>query len=274
MTAISASAPAIPVSAQHRRAGLPQAVRSEWTKFWSVRSSAWSLLVMLVAVLGICVLATTVGTGGPHDHVQDPTRRSLTGLFLAQFAIGVLGVLVMSAEYGTGSIRSTLAAMPRRPVVLSAKIVVFGFVSVLAGQLLSFAAFFVGQALLPSAAGHATLSQPGVARAVAGSGMFIAVLGMLALGLATILRHTAGAIAAFVAIVLVLPLIVQALPTSIIHAVTRYLPEAIGLNMLSTTSSPFAGTPIFSPWTGLAVLVGYAVATLTVGGWLMARRDA
>jgi ABC-2 type transport system permease protein len=274
MTTISVPSPAIPVSGLQGRAGLRQTVRSEWTKFWSVRSTAWSLVVMLVAVLGICILATTVGTSGPHDHVLDPTRRSLTGLFLAQLAIGVLGVLVMSAEYGTGSIRSTLAATPRRPVVLGAKIIVLGFVSLVAGQLLSFMAFFIGQALLPSAVGHATLSQPGVARAVAGSGLFIAVLGLLALGLATIIRHTAGAIAAFVGIVLVLPLVVQALPTSIIHAVTRYLPEAIGLNILSTTSSPFAGTPIFSPWAGLAILFGYAVASLVVGGWIMTRRDA
>lgn len=273
MTAISVPA-AAPVSLPHGRAGLRQAVRSEWTKFWSVRSTAWSLVVMLVAVLGICVLATTVGTGGPHTHVQDPTRRSLTGLFIAQLAIGVLGVLVMSAEYGTGSIRSTLAAMPRRPVVLSAKIIVLGVVSLVVGQVLSFTAFFLGQALLPSVVGHATLSQPGVARAVVGSGIFLAVLGLLALGLATIIRHTAGAIAAYVAIVLVLPLIVQALPTSIVHAVTRYLPEAIGLNILSTNSSPFAGTPIFSPWVGLAILSGYAVAALAIGGRLMVRRDA
>jgi ABC-2 type transport system permease protein len=273
MTAMPVPA-APPMSVRHGRAGLRQAVRAEWTKFWSVRSTAWSLVVMLVAVVGICILATTVGTSGAQDHVQDPTRRSLTGLFLAQLAIGVLGVLVMSAEYGTGSIRSTLSAMPRRPVVLSAKIIVLGIVSLVVGQLLSFTAFFVGQALLPSAVGHATLSQPGVTRAVAGSGLFLAALGLLALGLATIIRHTAGAIAAFVAIVLVLPLIVQALPTSIVHAVTRYLPEAIGLNILSTTSSPFAGTPIFSPWVGLAILVGYAVAALAFGGWLMVRRDA
>lgn len=273
MTATAVAA-ARPAAVGHGRAGLRQAVRSEWTKFWSVRSTPWSLVVMLVAVLGICALATTVGTGAPGDHVADPTRRSLTGLFLAQLAIGVLGVLVMSAEYGTGSIRSTLSGMPRRPVVLGAKIIVLGAVSLVAGQLLSFMAFFLGQALLPVAVGHATLSQPGVARAVVGSGLFLAVLGLFALGLATIIRHTAGAIATYVGILLVLPLIVQALPTSIVHAVTRYLPEAMGLNILSTTTSPFAGTPVFSPWVGLLILAGYAAALLSVGGWLMVRRDA
>ncbi len=268
-----AQAPAVAQSPRGR-AGIKGTVRSEWTKFWSVRSTVWSLAVMTVAVIGICVLATTVGTGNPGEHVADPTRRSLTGLFLGQLAIGVLGVMVISAEYGTGSIRSTFAAMPRRPVVLTAKVAVFGLVAIVVGQVLSIAAFFLGQALLPSSVGHATLSQPGVTRAVFGSGLYIAALGLLALGLGTIIRHTAGAIAAFVGVVLVLPLIVQALPTSIVHAVTRYLPEAVGLSMLSTDTTPFAGTPIFNPWAGLALVAGYAVAALALGAWLMVKRDA
>jgi len=256
------------------RAGFFQAIRSEWTKFWSVRSTPWSLGITVLAVIGVCLLATGVATGGAHDNVPDPTRRSLTGMFLGQFAIGVLGVLVMSAEYGTGSIRSTLAAIPRRPLVLGAKAAVFGFVALVVGQVLSFAAFFLGQAMLPSTVYRATLGQPGVTRAVVGSGLFLCVLGLLALGLATVIRHTAGAIAAYAGLLLVLPLIVQALPNSLVHAITRYLPEAIGLTILSTRTSPFAGTPIFSPWTGLAVLVAYAAGLLMFGGWLMVRRDA
>ena len=86
---------------------------AEWTKFWTVRSTMWTLVAMAVAVLGLCVLATC--TIRPDEIIGDPTRRSLVGIFLGQLIFGVLGVLVMSAEYGTGSIRSTLAAVPRRP---------------------------------------------------------------------------------------------------------------------------------------------------------------
>jgi hypothetical protein len=257
------------------RAGLRHALRSEWTKFWSVRSTAWSLAITIVAVIGICVLATTVATNGHHDQVADPTRRSLTGFFLGQFAIGVLGVLVMSAEYGTGSIRSTLAAMPRRPVVLTAKVVVFGAVALVVSEALAFGAFFIGQTLLPGSVGHAALGQPGVTRAVVESGLYLAVLGLLALGLATVIRHTAGAIAAYAGVLLVLPIIISALPSSLMNAVTRYLPANIGLTILSTTQTGHLfSTPVFSPWIGLAILAAYAAAILALGCWLMVRRDA
>jgi ABC-2 type transport system permease protein len=271
VTAVPATASSIPKG----RAGLPQALRSEWTKFWSVRSTVWSLAVTIVAVLAICVLATTVATHGPHSHVEDPARRSLTGFFLAQFAIGVLGVLVMSAEYGTGSIRSTLAAMPRRPVVLAAKVIVFGLVALVVSEALAFGAFFLGQTLLPVAVGRATLGQPGVARAVIGSGIYLALLGLFALGLGSIIRHTAGAIAAYAGFLLVLPIVVSALPSSIPHAINRYLPQNIGLTVITTRDvNNFFSSPIFGPWAGLAILAGYVVFLLVVGGWLMVHRDA
>jgi ABC-2 type transport system permease protein len=122
--------------------------------------------------------------------------------------------------------------------------------------------------------GSASLGQSGVLRAVVGGGLYLAVLGLLALGLATIIRHTAGAISTFVGVVLVLPLIVQALPTSISDAVARYLPANIGLVMFSTHGSPDRVGPAFSPWAGFALLVLYTVVTLGVGGWVFVRRDA
>ena len=213
---------------------------AEWTKLWSVRSTMWTLVATVVAVVGLCALGT--GTVNPSEIIDDPTRRSLIGIFLGQLIFGVLGVLVMSAEYGTGTIRATLSAVPRRPVVLSAKVVVFGAVAVVVSEILAFTAFAVGQAILSakhavgssaavaqraqqlgvkvphdiqaalSSSGSASLGQAGVLRAVVGAGLYLAVLGLMALGLATIIRHTAGAISAFVGVVLVLPLIVQALP--------------------------------------------------------------
>jgi ABC-2 type transport system permease protein len=106
------------------RAGLRRAMAAEWTKLWSVRSTIWTLVATVVAVLGLCAIST--GTVSASDIIEDPTRRSLIGIFLGQLIFGALGVLVMSAEYGTGTIRATLSALPRRPVVLTAKVLVFG----------------------------------------------------------------------------------------------------------------------------------------------------
>jgi hypothetical protein len=247
--------------------------------------------------------ALSTGTVSSSDIIGDPTARSLIGIFLGQLVFGVLGVLIMSAEYGTGTIRATLSAVPRRPVVLAAKILVFGAVAVVVSEVLAFGAFGLGQALLsakhslgPSAAitkhahqlglriphnvqgllstGSASLGQPGVTRAVVGAGLYLAVLGLLALGLATIIRHTAGAISAFVGVVLVLPLIVEALPTSISNAVARYLPANIGRVMFSTHGVPDSIGPAFSPWTGFALLVLYTLVVLAVGCWVLVHRDA
>jgi ABC-2 type transport system permease protein len=288
------------VALPHGRVGLRQAMAAEWTKLWSVRSTMWTLAATGLAVVGLCALST--GTVSASDIIEDPTRRSLIGVFLGQLIFGVLGVLIMSAEYGTGTIRATLSAVPRRNVVLAAKVLVFGAVAVVVSEVLAFSAFGIGQAILSAkhavgsaavakhahdlgqqvphqfqsllSSGSASLGQPGVLRAVVGAGLYLAVLGLLALGLATVIRHTAGAISAFVGVVLVLPLIVQALPTSISDAVARYLPANIGLVMFSTHGVPDRIGHAFSPWAGFGLLFFYAVAALALGGWVLARRDA
>ena len=282
------------------RVGLRRAMAAEWTKLWSVRSTLWTLIATGFAVVGLCALTT--GTVNPSEIIDDPTRRSLIGVFLGQLIFGVLGVLVMSAEYGTGTIRATLSAVPRRNVVLAAKILVFGAVAVVVSEVLTFSAFGMGQAILSAkhavgsagavqkahqlglqvppqfkamlGTGSASLGQPGVTRAVIGAGLYLAVLGLLALGIATIIRHTAGAISAFVGVVLVLPLIVQALPTSISNAVARYLPANIGLVMFSTHGLPDRIGPAFSPWAGFGLLCLYAAVLLAVGSFVLVRRDA
>jgi hypothetical protein len=283
------------------RVGLRGAMAAEWTKFWSVRSTLWTLVATAVAVVGLCTLTT--GTVSPTDVIDDPTRRSLIGIFLGQLIFGVLGVLVMTAEYGTGTIRATLSAVPRRPAVLTAKILVFGAVAVVVSEILTFSAFAIGQAILSAknavgsaaavpqraqqlgikvphqfqgalSSGSASLGQPGVLRAVVGAGLYLAVLGLLALGLGTIIRHTAAAISTFVGIVLVLPLIAQALPASIGHPVARYLPANIGFVMFSTHGVPDDFGSAFSPWNGFALLVLYTVVTLGIGYWVLVRRDA
>ena len=254
-------------------------MRSEWTKMRSVRSTIWTLVAMAVITLGIAIIAGAVIPGQWHTFSAsqratfDPASISMRGLLFGQLVIGVLGVMVMSAEYGTGTIRATLAAIPNRPLVVATKAAVFAIVAVVVGQVLSFAAFFITQVLLTSPAPHASLGQPGVLRAVVGSGLIIPVLGLFALGLATIIRHTAGAITAYVGTLLVLPITLDALPSSISHPILNCLPLQIGSTMSSVVSSPGSGWTL-GPWAGFGLLCLYALAALVVGSWLMIRRDA
>lgn len=272
MTAVATSAEVTTPPAGHR-AGLLQATRGEWTKFWSVRSTPWSLAATALIVLGICVLATATRNAG--DFANDPTRVSLFGFNFAQVAVGVLGTLVMSSEYSTGAIRSTLSAMPRRPVVLAAKVIVFGAVIAVVGEALSFVTFFTGQAILSGIHDGASIGSPGALRAVVTSGLYVVLVGLLALGLATMIRYTAATITAFIAILLVIPLIIGAFPTGFQNAVDRYLPATIGA--VSFSAFPPArlnNTPLLGPWVGLGVLALYAIVSLVAGGFLMARRDS
>jgi hypothetical protein len=268
---------AVPPGHQHFTGSL----RAEWTKLRSVRSTVWCVVAAVAGGIGIGILATsseasTWRNGGIIEQVLfDPTSISLTGLLFAQLAVGVLGVLTMSAEYGTGTIRATLGAVPRRPAVLLAKVVVFGAMALAVSEAVSFAAFFIGQAILSGSTPTATLSQPGVARAVVGGGLYLTVLGLLALGLATVIRHTAGTIFTFVAILLILPLVVSAFPAKYGHPVGKFLPATIGAAMTATTARGAHQDflPSFPPWRGFGVLCAYAVAALVVGGVLMVRRD-
>jgi len=256
--------------------GMSGLLRSEWTKLRTVRSTMWTLGVTLVLGIGLSALATAEtrahwSSMGPGDRLSfDATQTSLIGVFFGQFTIGILGVLVMSAEYGTGTIRATLSAAPRRPLVLAAKASVFGAVALVVSELVAFVAYFLGQALLSAPATHTTIGSPGALRAVAGSGLYLCVLGLLALGLAAIIRHTAGAISAFIGILLVLPLVVAALPNSFGNEIERFLPAHIGQAIVSLQTGPRS----FAPWPGFFLLCGYAALSLLLGGYLLVRRDA
>ncbi len=259
-----------------------QLLHSEWIKLRTVRSTMWTLVVTVAAVVGIGALATAVTAhqwkqGGIIDRIGfDPTARSLAGLFLGQITIGVLGVLAMSAEYSSGTIRATLAAAPNRPLVLACKAAVFAAVALVTSEVLTFAAFLLGQELLKGSTPYATLGQPGVLRAVAGAGLVLTIVGLFALALATIIRHTAGSIAAYVGVMLVLPLITQAFPASIQKDVIKFLPLVIAERMGATVSTvrDFGPAQPFAPWVGFAILCGYTVALFIIGGVLLVRRDA
>jgi ABC-type transport system involved in multi-copper enzyme maturation permease subunit len=250
-------------------------MRSEWTKLESVRSTKWTLGLTILIGLGVSAIAAAETTShwndpGSHHFGFDPTSLSLTGVFIAQLIIGVLGVMVMSAEYTTGTIRATFSAAPRRTEVLIAKTIVFGAVALAVAMVTAFFSFFVGQALLTAPAVHATLSTPNALRQVVGIGLFLGIVGLFAMALATIIRRTAGSISAFVAILLVLPSILRALPNSLYDAIVKFMPSNIGNAMVSTGSQSNS----FSPWVGLLVMLGYTAALLVIGGVLMKRRDA
>ena len=237
----------------------------------------WTLLAMVIISVGVSVIAA-IAVSGRWSSMSlgerlnfDPTGRSLRGLLFSQLVIGVLGVLVMSAEYSTGTIRATLSAVPHRSVVVATKSAVFAVLGLVVGETLSFAAFLLGQTLLKSPAPHATLTQPGVLRAVVGGGLVIAVMGLFALGLAAIIRHTAGAITAYVGTLLILPLLVAALPSSMSEPINKYLPLTIGHAMTSVSRG--VDPSLLSPWIGFFVLCAYALGALVVGGALMVRRD-
>ena len=255
-------------------------VRSEWIKFRSLRSTVYTLAAAAVLLVGLGLLFSAFQSGqlsGPGNGggppAEDPTSVTLSGVLLAQLVIGSLGVLFTAGEYSTGMIRSSLAAVPRRLPVLWAKALVFAGVVFAATTIAAFLAFFGGQAVL-SAGGAATasLGDPGVLRAVFGAAVDLTGIGLLGLALGALLRTTAGAISTLFGVVLLLPGVLQLLPTGFSSAVGPYLPSSA----ISAFTTPVAapGSDLLGPWTGLAVFVGYIVVLLGLAAFTLRKRDA
>jgi ABC-type transport system involved in multi-copper enzyme maturation permease subunit len=258
------------------RVTLPHVLLSEWTKLRSVRSTRWSFFTALLLTIGIPVLVSFITRShwshmSPHEQAdRHPLDVALVGTQIAQLAIGVLGVLVISAEYSTGMIRASMTAVPRRLPVLWAKTAVFAaftFVLMLPAVLL---AFFLSQSILRA---HHILeisfTHPGVARTVCAGAVFLALIGVFALGLGAIVRNTAGGIALFAAILFVIPPLLLLLPSSWNDAISPYLPSNAAESII--TLSPGSGS--LSPWVGFFVLLGYAAASIAVAAALLVRRD-
>jgi ABC-type transport system involved in multi-copper enzyme maturation permease subunit len=254
-------------------------INSEWIKLRSLRSTVFAILGALVCTIGLGLLISALrahdinqhgGIGqavGPHF---DPTLVSLRGVYLAQLAIGVLGVLVITGEYSTGMIRATLAAVPKRLPVLWAKALVFGVTVFIVMGIASLIAFEGGQALLHSAGFHVGLGSPGAARAVLGAALYLTIVGLLGVGLGFLLRNTAGAIATLFGLLLVLPAIAQALPTSLYNDTFKYLPMVAGTQGFTTVKD----STLLTPWAGLGVFAIYGVVAITAGALMLKRRDA
>jgi hypothetical protein len=244
----------------------------EWRKLRSVRSTWWILAAFAVALIGLAVIA-----GGHEGYARmsaadraafDPVHDSFIGLVIGQLLVGALGVLTITAEFSSGMIRATFAAVPRRGIALGAKAAVLGAVTLAAGEVTAFAALLAGQASLAASAPHATLAQPGVARAVAMAGAYPALVALIGLGIGALIRHTAGALCALVGVLFVLPVLFVS--PSLQDAAQDFLPHPMA-NVLTEVRPP-AGTLPLAVLFGL--LCGYALLVLAAGGWALARRDA
>jgi hypothetical protein len=237
--------------------------RMEWIKLRSLRAVRWTLAGGLAATLAIGVVAG-LNTRNPAG---DPTSNVLAGVALGQLITGVLGVVAMTSEFSSGMARVTFAAVPRRGLVLAAKAAVWGTVFLAGGEITVLASFFLGTGVLRPGVPHPSLATPGVARAVVMTGAYLALTGLLGLGVGALIRHGAAAVATLVGGLFVAPLIIG----GITPALGRLLPELIAGNSLAAVQ-PVPGFS-WSPWLELAVVAAYPAATLAAGGWLLARRD-
>jgi ABC-2 type transport system permease protein len=252
-------------------------VLSEWTKLRTLRSTLWSLAAAVVAMAGLGSVIAAVQMSRwtqlePQERLRyDAIDVGVGGYHLAQLAIGVLGVLVITGEYSTGMIRSSLMAVPHRLPVLWAKIAVYGAVSFVLMLVSAFISFLCVQAIVSQRGQQVTLGAPHALRAVIGTALFLTVMGILALGLGALVRNTAGAIAAFVGLLFVLPGVTALLPSSIGDAISPYLPLSAAFTVATST---FENSHHLGTWTGFAVFCGYAAVFVAAAAVALVRRDA
>ena len=252
------------------------ACRSEWTKLRTVRSTMWALVFTVISIIGLGVLLSAIVVGH-WDHRTlseitgfDPLLYSFAGLNVAQLSVGVLGVLVMTSEYATGVIRLTFGATPQRRLLLGAKVLTFSLVVAVVSLISCVAVFFICQAMLASKHAGVSITDPGVLRAVLGGAAKMVLIGVIAVGVGAIVRHTAGAVAVLFAVLLIIPGLVQLLPQPWNNNITLYLPSSAGAAMSAVVRFP----NLLAPGAGFLVLLAYAAATIGVAMALLVRRDA
>ena len=239
--------------------------RMEWIKLRTLRSTRWVLGAGMCATVALGVVAGF----NTRSVTGDPTSNVLAGIAFGQVITGVLGVLAMTGEYSSGLIRATLAAVPRRPLVLWAKALVYGGVTLVVGEITAFVSFFLGIAALRSSVPHPALSQGPVLRAVIMTGAYLAIIGLAGLGIGAIVRHGAAAVATLVGGLFVLPILTGA---AALRGVARFLPELIAGNSLAAVK-PVDGFN-WSPWLELLIAATYPAMLLAAGCWLLVTRDA
>ena len=251
-------------------------LRSEWLKFRSLQSSP---IAVAGAVAGMVALGWMISAMTAERWPElteqsragfDPAGISIRGYVLVQLVLGVLGVLTVSGEYGTGMIRSTFSAVPTRLPVVWAKAAVFAVVAFVVGEFSSFAAFFGGQAFLSSENIEASLGDPGVFRAVFGVGLYLTGVGLIGVAFGWLIRHTAGAIATLFGLLLIVPGLAGALPEAWASHIVPYLPSVAGQALVSLQPEPY----MLAPWTGFAWFCGEVILVLAAAAVVVKRRDA
>lgn len=274
-----------PVSSQSdlptRRQGFGHLMLAEWTKIRSVRSTAWTLFLFVLITIGLTALFSWVSAAnwhGPHAAARDiriaadPVGFIFgAGIGLGQLTICVLGVLVITTEYSSGVIRASLLAVPKRFPMLAAKVAVFGLLIVVLAEIVAFGSFFVGSTILHSHVA-VSLSGTGVLRATVGAGLYLTVLGLLAMAIGALIRHTAGAISLVIGVVLVLPILTGLLPDQwFYNHLNAYLPQQAGSLIYAVHQS---GSQLLTAWEGFGVLCIWAVLMLGLAAYFLDRRDA
>lgn len=261
--------------------GLPAArgaLAAEWIKLRSVRSTylALAAAAMVAIALGSLISYYVALKSHPWAHLSpqaratwDPVSYSLGGLAIAQLAFGTLGVLVISSEHATGLIRTTFTATPRRRTVLAAKAAAAGLLTLMAGELITFAAFLTGQQALSAKHLNMPLSHPGVLRGVLAAGLYLAIITLVGLGLGAVIRHTAGAIAALFALVFLIPQVIHRMPAPWDVRIGKYMLDNAGQQLAALHGA--AG--YLPPGPSLITCAAYVVVALGAAAILITHRD-
>jgi ABC-type transport system involved in multi-copper enzyme maturation permease subunit len=257
-------------------ATLPRVIRSEWTKFWSLRSTWWTLLIAFIVTVGFATLLSWAASSqfdkmdARDKATLDVTNLAMVGVAFGQLAFAVLGALVVASEYSSGGIKTTLVAVPNRLRVLLSKVVVFSVVSWAVGTVGAFVSFFVAMTFWRSHDLAASLSDPHVLRAVFGAGLIALASGLLGLALGALIRHTAGSITTAVALLFVVPPLTNLLPGTWGNDISSRFTTNAGQHI--TEVLPVSGQ--MHPWPGFLWMLGECIVPLLLGAWLMRRRDA
>jgi ABC-2 type transport system permease protein len=259
--------------------GFGHLLLSEWTKLRSVRSPMWSLLLLVVLTLGLTGLVagitaaqwSKIALASRATILADPVSPILNAsVEFGQLTIIVLGILVISSEYSTGAIRTSLLAVPHRLRMLAAKAITFTVLIFVLAEVVCFVAFFLGSALLHSHV-PVSLSTTHVARAVIGAGLYLTVLGLFSMAIGGLIRHTAGAIAGVIAFVIVLEPLSTLIPGTWGNHIDDYLPTSAGRLIYAT--HPVSGQ-VLPAWGGFAVFGAWTAALLIAWAFTLTLRDA
>ncbi|UUU30856.1 ABC transporter permease [Streptomyces sp. CA-210063] len=252
-----------------------QVVRSEWTKIRSVASTVWTLSLAVVVTIALGVLISLLSKQefdslSRADRLSfDPTFISFAGMSLGQLAMIVFGVLVVSNEYSSGMIRTSLAAVPQRGTFLFSKIAVATGLAFVVGLATSFVAFFLGQAMLGEH--RAEIGDPGVLRAVLGGGLYMTLIAVFSMGVAAMLRSPMLSLGILMPFFFLISNILGNVDAT--EKIGRYLPDQAGSRIMQVVTPVDDDTP-YGPWGGLAIMVLWVVAALLGGYLVMKKRDA